>query len=219
MARPSKFTREQLQQASLKLVDREGLAALTMRSLAAALGTGAMTLYNYVADRAELEALLVEAVAAEIEPLPGPCVDWREELRAIALAMWRAARAHPHVIPLLLTRRSVAQATLAPVEALLNALARSGRSGHELLAAFRTISGFAMGIAQAEVAGPLSLAGDETADEVISRFRNLSPQDYPRLIEIAAAAATSDPEREFRAGLEIVIAGLMSRSRGTDHAD
>ncbi len=52
-----KFTRAQFQTAALKIVDKEGLAALSMRSLAGALGTGPMTIYNYFEDRDELEAL------------------------------------------------------------------------------------------------------------------------------------------------------------------
>ncbi len=50
-----KFTREQLQTAALKIVDEEGLSALSMRALAAVLGTGPMTIYNYFHDRDELE--------------------------------------------------------------------------------------------------------------------------------------------------------------------
>ena len=68
MAPKAKFTRAQLQEAALALVDEQGLAALSMRTLAGALGTGPMTLYNYVKDRDELDALVVEAVLAEVRP-------------------------------------------------------------------------------------------------------------------------------------------------------
>lgn len=53
MGRPARFTHAQLQAAALRLLDREGLAGLSMRSLAAELGTGAMTLYNYVPQRGQ----------------------------------------------------------------------------------------------------------------------------------------------------------------------
>ena len=68
MAPKAKFTRAQLQEAALALVDEQGLAALSMRTLAGALGTGPMTLYNYVKDRDELDALVVEAVLSEVKP-------------------------------------------------------------------------------------------------------------------------------------------------------
>ncbi|HTG22830.1 MAG TPA: TetR/AcrR family transcriptional regulator C-terminal domain-containing protein [Reyranella sp.] len=205
-----KFARAQLQAAALALVDKQGLAALSMRTLAGALGTGPMTLYNYVKDRDDLDALVVEAVLAEISR-PRPHGDWQHDVRAIVEATWRTVRRHPHVIPLVLTRRTLHETTLDWAEALLDALAGSGRSGSELLIAFRTVSGFVMGLAQAQLAGPLS-AG---ADPDIARAQALPPARYPRLIEIAKAATRLGADREFRAGLDIVMTGLADPRKRT----
>ena len=199
----AKFTRVQLQGAALALVDEQGLAALSMRTLAGALGTGPMTLYNYVKDRDDLDALVVEAVLAEISR-PRSRGDWQHDVRAIVEATWRTVRRHPNVIPLILTRRTLHETTLDWAEGLLDALARSGRSGMELLIAFRTVSGFVMGLAQAQLAGPLSTATDLD----VARAQALPPERYPRLIEIAKAATKLGADREFRAGLDIVMAGL-----------
>jgi AcrR family transcriptional regulator len=198
-----KFARVQLQAAALALVDEQGLAALSMRTLAGALGTGPMTLYNYVKDRDDLDALVVEAVLTEISR-PRPRGDWQHDVRAIVEATWRTVRRHPNVIPLILTRRTLHETTLDWAEGLLDALALSGRSGTELLIAFRTVSGFVMGLAQAQLAGPLSA---ETAPDV-ARAQALPRERYPRLIEIAKAATKLGADREFRAGLDIVMAGL-----------
>lgn len=205
MAPKAKFTRGQLQGAALALVDAEGLAALSMRTLAAALSTGPMTLYNYVKDRDELDALVVEAVLAEVAR-PKSRGDWQADVRAIVEATWRTVRRHPHVIPLLLTRRTLHETTLQWAESLLEALARSGRGDTELLVAFRTVSGFVMGLAQAQ------LAGRPAADHPdVARAQALPPERYPRLIEIAKAATRIGPDREFRTGLDIVMAGLAAR--------
>jgi AcrR family transcriptional regulator len=209
--RPPRFSREQLQAAALALVDAEGLAGLSMRSLAKALGTGAMTLYGHVSDRAELDVLVAEAVLAEARWPRKRYDDWRAEVEAIATAMWRAVRAHPHAIPLILTRRSRSAAVVDASEALLGALARSGRRGRELLVAFRAVTAFVAGFAQAELAGPLAVAAGEPPDAVIARFAALPAERYPRLVEIAGAAQKSDPKREFREGLAALLAGL---SRG-----
>lgn len=200
----AKFARAQLQEAALAIVDKEGLPALSMRSLAAALGTGPMTLYNYVKDRDDLDALVVEAVMAEVR-LPREKGDWRADVTAIVEATWRTVRRHPNVIPLVLTRRTLHETTLVWAEALLRALAWSGRSGADLLVAFRTVSGFVMGFAQAQLADPLT--PDEDQDD-IARAQALPAERFPRLIEIAGAAAKLGADREFRAGLDIVMAGL-----------
>src|SRR5947199_61346 len=107
----------------------------------------------------------------------------------------------------MLTRRTLHETTLAWAETLLAALARSGRCGAELLVAFRTVCGFVMGLAQAQLAAPMSAA--DNAD--VARAQALPPERFPRLIEIAKAAARIGPDREFRAGLDIVMAGLAAR--------
>lgn len=211
MGRPAKFTREQLQSAALAIVDEEGAAGLSMRTLAAALGTGAMTLYNYVAEREDLDVLVVEAVIAEARWPDGRNDDWRDDVRAIAIALWRAVRAHPNAIPLILTRRSRSPAVFEVSEALLQALARSGRSRKSLLVAFRAVLALVMGFAQAELAGPLAQRAGESAKATIARFRALPRDRYPRLIQIANAATTSKAGSEFRAGLELLLAGLAAR--------
>ncbi|MGA6203220.1 TetR/AcrR family transcriptional regulator C-terminal domain-containing protein [Nocardia testacea] len=209
MPAPRKFTREQLREAALALVDEHGLAGLTMRNLAAGLGTGAMTIYNYVDGREGLEELVTEAVMGETRWVETPD-DWPAQVVSVAEGMWRAVRAHPHAIPLILTRRSSDIATLAPAEALLRALAHSGRSGVELLVAFRVVSGYVTGFAQAELAGPLGTRVGQDRAGVADRIAALPADRFPKLIEIAEAAGTGDPATEFRGGLEIILAGLRS---------
>jgi AcrR family transcriptional regulator len=209
LGRPSKFSIEELQAAALALVDEEGLAGLSMRSLAVRLGTGPMTIYNYVRDRKDLDVLVVEAVIAEAKWARDRHEDWREDARRIVTALWRAVRAHPQAIPLILIRRNRSPALLDITEALLEALARGGRSGYRLLVAFRTVAAFVMGFAQAELTGPLAVEAGETTEIVTARTRALPPDMYPRVRELGSAATTSDVEREFWDGLDLILTGLV----------
>jgi AcrR family transcriptional regulator len=210
MGRPPKFTREQLQATALAIVDAHGLEGLSMRTLAEALGTGAMTLYNYVAVREDLDVLVVEAVVAQARWDIAPGAGWDDELRSVARGLWRAVRAHPHAVPLILTRRSRTPATFDVAEALLRPLARSGRSGRALLQAFRAVTALITGAAQGELAGPLALQAGESAAATIARFQSLPVDRYPGLVEIAAAAAGSDAASEFEACLDMLVAGLQA---------
>lgn len=214
MGRPAKLTRQQLQAAALAIVDAHGLSGLSMRALAGALGTGVMTLYNYVSQREELDVLVVEAVIAEARWSLEGDEAWEQALQAIAFALWHAVRAHPNAIPLILTRRSRSPAMLDAAEAMLQALARSGRSGQSLLVAFRAVTALIMGVAQADLAGPLTLQAGESAADTIARFQSLPSERFPLLIDIATAATTSDAESEFRAGLALLIEGLHSSPVG-----
>jgi len=63
--RRPKHTREQIAATALAIADAEGIEAVTMRRIAAELGAGTMTLYHYVASKAELTALMLDAIMAE----------------------------------------------------------------------------------------------------------------------------------------------------------
>ena len=197
-----KFTRPRLSEAALEIVDARGLPALTMRSLASALGTGPMTLYNYVQSRDELDALVVDGVMAGAR-WPAATGVWREDVRAMATATWDAIRAHPAALPLILARRSLTPALLEPGEMLLEALAASGRSGPDLLAAFRAVHGYIFGFAL--IRGAETLDG---ADATANRVQALAPDRFPRLVSVARAATASSLDAEFAGGLAVVLAGL-----------
>ncbi|MET8946078.1 TetR/AcrR family transcriptional regulator C-terminal domain-containing protein [Streptomyces sp. NPDC004542] len=176
-----------------------------MRALATALRTGPMTLYNYVSGREELEELVVSAVAARVAT-PEPTGDWPADVRAVATALWRTVREHPAAVPLVLTRRTSSPAALAPAEALAAALARSGLDGPDLLAAFRTVMAFVMGVAQAELAGLLTRGN---ASQAAGRVADLAGNELPTLARLAGLGVRFADE-EFARGLEFVLAGLRT---------
>ncbi len=211
MGRPPKFSRERVAQVALGLVDQQGLDALSMRTLARALGTGPMTLYNHVTDREHLDLLVVDAVFDEVRWPPVPYEDWREEVTEISTAVWRAVRAHPRAIPLILTRRSGSRAVLEVAEAIISAFSRGGLRGPALLVAFRAVTAYVMGFAQAELAGPLAAEAGESKEHLIARMRQLPREKFPSLVALSAVAARSDAVTEFNSGLAALLDGLAAR--------
>lgn len=207
MGRRPRFTRTEVEDAALAVLDREGVGGLTMRAVADVLGTGPMTLYTYVDDRAELDALVVDAVLRQVELPPAPTDDWRADVLTVAESVWRSVRPHPHAIPLILARRSHSATFLDIAEAILDGLARAGLNGAELLAAFRAVTTLATSFAMTELGGALATRKEQPA-EAIDRFRSLPPDRHPRLIEIARAATTSSPDTEFRQGMTALLNGL-----------
>lgn len=210
MGRRPRFSRDEVEDAAIAVLDRDGPAGLTMRAVAQELGTGPMTLYTYVDDRSGLDALVVDGVLRHVTLGPAPSADWRADVTAIAVSVWRTVRRHPNAIPLILSRRSRSAIFLDTAEALLAALARSGQTDDGLLVAFRAVTTFATSFAMTELTGPLSTS-QESPSEVVERFQALPPERYPRLTEIATAAASSSPESEFRLGLTALLDGLAAR--------
>jgi DNA-binding transcriptional regulator YhcF (GntR family) len=86
--------RDRIVRAAMEIADADGLAALSMRTVAAKLGVATMTLYRQLEAKAELTQLIADAAFAEIsypEPPPG----WRSHLRVAARLQWAAYQRHP----------------------------------------------------------------------------------------------------------------------------
>ncbi len=212
----ARFTVSDIASAALAIVDQDGLSGLSMRSLAAALGTGPMTLYNYVRDRRELEALVADAVVADVK-VPAPTDDWRADVHAIATAMWETMRQHPNAIPLVLTRRTVSASSYMVADRLIAALGRSGVGDADLLASFRGVLGLVMGSAQAELAGPLAGTGREQEQvAVAARIGGLAGAEHPHIAALAQASQRSTPAADFERALDILLAGIESFERRRD---
>lgn len=94
------LTLERIVAEALDLVDAEGLDALTVRRLAARVGTSSASLYRHVASRDELLVLLVDHALGEVR-LPGPGIDGRRRVELLAADLRRVLLAHPHVVPAL----------------------------------------------------------------------------------------------------------------------
>jgi AcrR family transcriptional regulator len=206
----ARFTTDEIAAAALGIVDEAGAGALSMRSLAAALGTGPMTLYNYVRDKEGLEELVVAAVVAELE-VPEPSGDWQQDVYAIADAMWHGIRAHPAAIPLVLTRRTSSATGFAAVDALIAGLGQAGLDDRDQLAAFHAVLGFVVGATQSELAGPLTRGRD--AADAAARIGSMAGSAYPHVEALSRVAIETSVEEDFERGLQMLLVGIASRGR------
>ncbi|GEC06703.1 TetR family transcriptional regulator [Streptomyces spinoverrucosus] len=77
------YTRADIAAAAVRIADAEGLEAVSMRRVAAELGCGTMSLYNYVPRKEDLYELMVDAVSGEHE-LWEPSGDWRADMLRVA---------------------------------------------------------------------------------------------------------------------------------------
>ncbi|MFF5440211.1 TetR/AcrR family transcriptional regulator [Streptomyces achromogenes] len=88
------YTRDDIAAAAVRIADAEGLDAVSMRHVAAELGCGTMSLYNYVPRKEDLYELMVDAAGAEHE-LWEPSGDWRADMRRVARQTRELMRRHP----------------------------------------------------------------------------------------------------------------------------
>lgn len=88
------YTRDDIAAAAVRIADARGLDAVSMRHVAAELGCGTMSLYNYVPRKEDLYELMVDAVGAEHE-LWEPGGDWRGDMRRVAHQTRELMHRHP----------------------------------------------------------------------------------------------------------------------------
>src|SRR5215471_4843327 len=94
--RRGRLTRERISATALSLADTEGFEAVSMRRIAARLGTSAMSLYYYVHTKADLVALMDDALMGEILVPKGKLPrGWREGISAIARRTRDVFARHP----------------------------------------------------------------------------------------------------------------------------
>ena len=98
----------ELLDAALALVDAEGLEALTMRRLAAAVGVEAMSLYHHVPSKEALLDLVVDWMRAEMRLPDNAPPDWADSLEAVFVEYRRVLAAHPNMLPLAARRTGTA---------------------------------------------------------------------------------------------------------------
>jgi TetR/AcrR family transcriptional regulator, tetracycline repressor protein len=141
--------------ATLDLIDDQGIGAATMRAVSSRLGVRSMSLYRYVEDRNELFDAVVDRIVNELSDDPEvqvrPVDGWRPYLMRMAHGVRRYARAHPHAFPLVATRPPTAPWVNPPlrslrwVEAMLTGLAAEGFTDEQVLFTYRTFNSFLLG--------------------------------------------------------------------------
>jgi AcrR family transcriptional regulator len=149
------LSRARIVDAALAMIDEHGMAAVTMRGVAARLGVEAMSLYNHVENRDKLFDAVVDRIVNELsddEQVPRrPDHGWVAYLTSIARGVRRYALGHPHAFPLVATRPTEAPWINPPlrsvewIEAFLDGLHDEGFTDDQMLFAYRTFNSFLLG--------------------------------------------------------------------------
>lgn len=211
MPRPRSLTNVDLATAALAVIDRDGLSALSMRTVAKELGMGTMSIYRYVEDREQLEGLVVDKVIGEVDLTVSKRRSWKSRLVDVVERVRDAVAAHPEVVPLLLIHRHRSPASLRWGEVVLGILGDAGFEAEDRVIAFRCLLSYVIGALQVEQLGALS--GEGTAS-----IARLPASEHPLLSETARHAMRISADDEFRRGLDVVLGGIAqlqaTRDRG-----
>lgn len=202
------FSLDRIASAAMALADADGLAAVTMRSVAAALGTGPASLYRYVRTRDELIDIMVDVANGEIDCRGVPSGDWLADLLTLARRTRIVFLRHPWLLETAETPRPIGPNAADYLECALAALADAGVDTRTELEAVGVLNALVVMLTRAEITAAEAAVQHE-------RFfaRIASGGAHPHLVAVLAAGAAEpvreDAEAQFDRVVTRVLRGLI----------
>jgi AcrR family transcriptional regulator len=195
---------ERIVEAAIELIDGEGLEALSMRHLGAALGVEAMSLYRHFPSKAVLLEAVVARLLADLL-LPGSgSVAWQESFRALARDYRQLLLRHPNAIPLLATLQLSNPGALGAAGAVMAVLRDAGFDARTALHVLATAESFVIGFAYWE-AGTAGIRGSDPPP--------LPAGADPYIVENWDEISGADCAVAFEFGLDTFVTGLEHMRR------
>lgn len=191
--------------AGRRLIERDGLDALTMRAVAAELGTAATSLYRHVADRDALLLAILEQIAAGLPvDVPGRTPQLRLRRRLVGAHDYMAD--HVWVLHILIRGELVAETAFAFTDACLADFLQAGLQPRAAMAAFRAC--WHLTIGELLDQHPLHPPREPT-----QRQQAVARVDATRLPALAHVIKHTDgrrdPDDEFAHAMERLLAALL----------
>jgi AcrR family transcriptional regulator len=205
--RKPRFTRKQIAEIALELVDRDGLEALSMQRLAERMGVGTMTLYGYFRSKHELLEAVVDAA---VQPTEAPDTDgtWQDQMRALVGVAHRTLTRHPALVQIRFREPILRSGALRFGERVVGILRQAGFGDREAASAFRLIFTYTFGFAGLSPARSTAQVRRQAAIAAAA----LPEDEFPNLTATASewtqAMAGAD---EFYYGLDRILDGLQAR--------
>lgn len=209
--------------SALHYIDENGLGALSMHKLGAALDVKGMSLYHYIDNKDDLLDEVVEMLWSEVEVTATPVADWRSGIRSLAWAMRNVVRCHPAAASLIFSQQVMPNSALRVIQAHTEALITAGFAEIRAYDLVRTITSYALGCAFSEITWDTAEAS--CAVDVRSMLQPDTPPDLVAVAEVFCGQ--SAPDAQFETGLDLMLRGMnsprdLTPSRLTgerDHAD
>lgn len=224
---------ERIVRATVRSLDEHGLAAFSMRRLAADLGVTAMSLYWYVESRDDLLELALDAVHGELElpdpgllgtapspgrrngPAPGPEAEagWRRQLRQLALGYRALLVRHPWVSPMLGQYLNLGPHAMAFADTAERVLAHSGLPAERLSGGLAVLFQFVHGYGALEAnwtehCRQAGASPDRYAEEIRSQLSARHGYAAMTPLRRGRGSFAELRERDFAFGLDCVFAGV-----------
>ncbi len=192
----------------MRIVDADGVDALTIRRLGEELGTGAATLYWHIAGKDELGELIYDRIMGELViPEPDP-TQWEAQLKTVGRDAYRILASHRDAVRFSLGHVPVGPNMLRVMEWTLALLKGAGIPDRPA-AYFGDIFGRFL---DASVLEAMSAPADNgtTVEMVRDHFASLPAAQFPNITALASEMFDASDDERFEFGLDVLVRGLAA---------
>ena len=207
-----RHTRQDVALAAVAIADADGIDRVTFRAVAARLGVGVMSLYNYVPDKQALVYDMAEEVIAELR-LPEPTGDWRADIHRVAHEQRALLHRHPWLVTESSHLQPLGPAILAHLEWALGVLEPTGLPARERLETIAMLNWFIGDIVRGELATRAAPPPDsEQATAQAGQLAELlATGRFPRFAAEVTQSGPPDPDvrPHFDRLLDRILDGLI----------
>jgi AcrR family transcriptional regulator len=196
--------------AARTVIERDGIDALTMRSVARELSSSPMAIYRHVRDKDQLLVLLLDRLAADVRR-PRLPRDPRARLQRACRTMRDGLAQYPWVVDVLAQGDLIAPSILWLMEEIVAGFVACGLSHAEAVDGYRAVWQFTVGelIVRRGLDRMTTLRRPPYVLEVLT---SVNSQMFPTLAALAPHWASARARDSYDTGLSALIDGLVARA-------
>jgi AcrR family transcriptional regulator len=213
--RRSALSREAIVEAALEIADAEGIEAVSIRRVAAALSARTMSLYTYIDSKDDLLGLMADHVAGELLVKGRLPEDWREAITMIARRERDAGLRHPWLVDMVSHRASavVGPNVLRHLDQSMSAVAGLGLEAKDALRVIAAVDDYMLGFVsretrEREIVRRTGLSGTEQLSSLRPYLQQLVDKGEFANIAPLLRGDVSTAEMEFEKGLRWLLDGI-----------
>ncbi|MDI2125221.1 TetR/AcrR family transcriptional regulator [Yinghuangia seranimata] len=206
------FTRQDIARTAVRIADADGLDAVSMARMGQELNVTKMALYRYVANKAELFAIMIEEAAGE-PPNLAHLPTWRARVEAFTAELAVHWNRHPWLPLATIGNRLMGPREVGWIESLLSTLDDTGLTTAERLDTVFLVFGHMRNTQSMTTAGTQPWTDDKGISSPLRTLMEDRREHFPALLaaldDVTAAEATGPPADNGRAfGLSLILDGV-----------
>ncbi len=206
------LTADTIVAAATELIERDGLASFTMRSLGRELGVSAMAVYGYFSSREEVLAAVLERFMATMDTAPVPGEMWDDTMRRTMTSIYRVETSHPELTGIKVGPQAGEGGLAAHTDRIVGIYLAQGMPEKVLTQAWAMVDAYLTGF----IGNAIDLKSDHASlmHPMAAELRSLDAEgassDAVEMAPWRRIVTSAYTDEAFADGMEIIIQGIRA---------